>query len=132
MIWRSFLIVLSVIIIGVTVAEKQVNSLTQRQDITKAFNISEQRGIYSGYLLGYEYSTSFSYPVGKIYNNDQELVMKIQDFVITVPLRVQVDLSSAMALAYEGKDEFIDKSMKTKQNFEKYLKLWGTKIRISL
>lgn len=129
---RGFLIVLLVIIMGVSVAENQINSLTQNQEIGKAFNITNNKGIYSGYLLGYDYSTSFLWAIGKIYNNEQELVIEVKNFTFTIPLRMQFALADAAAMATEGRRKFVQESIDTKQSFEKCLKLMEEKIRISL
>ena len=131
-IWRGLFLFLSFIIMGVTVAENQVNSLTQNQEIAKAFNFSQNKGIYSGYMLGCEYSTSFILPVGKIYNTEQELVVEISNHTFIIPLRVQFNLSNVLALASEGHGKFINESFKTKQVFEKSLKRFREKIGFSL
>lgn len=129
---RGLFLFLSFIIMGVTVAENQVNSLTQNQEIAKAFNFSQNKGIYSGYMLGCEYSTSFILPVGKIYNTEQELVVEINNHTFIIPLRVQFNLSNVLALASEGHGRFRNESFKTKQVFEKSLKRFREKIRFSL
>lgn len=132
LIWRAFFLVFVVVIIGVTTAENQINNLTQNQDTGKAFGLSRDGGSYAISLLGEDYHIDWIYPVGRIYNNDEEISLEIQGITVTVPLRVYFNLSNTITVAAQKKSIFIKEGMKTKRNLEKYFKLVTEKIRISL
>ena len=98
-IFRGLFILLVIILLGVGVAQQQINSLTQRQENLLAFSLSyNPRGIYTINIDGAVYEFSVTYPVGEIINNKGSVVVKTKNFSIEIPKYIELDCKEELAL----------------------------------
>ena len=119
---RGLLILVVVIILGVSVSERQLNSLTHRQDSVRVFNIDyDHRGIYSIYILGSSYTMSAVYSVGQIINNDKTIIIKNDYHLITIPTYIELDCKKELILLESWVKLLIDRGFKFKHSLEVYL-----------
>ena len=122
-VFRSLLILVLVVILGVTVSERQLNSLTQRQETVSAFDIRcEYPGIYSIYILGSSYNMSAVYSVGEIINNDKAIIIKTANQSISIPTYIEIDCKKELILLDVGAKLLVDKGLNFKQSLQLYLK----------
>ncbi|WP_378953753.1 hypothetical protein [Pelosinus sp. sgz500959] len=98
-IFRGLLILTVFILIGVGVAERQLNGLTQRQENVLAFSIAyDPSGIYTIYISGSAYQLSALYPVGEIINNDRNVTLKTTQHRIVIPKYIELDCRKELML----------------------------------
>jgi len=121
-VFRGLLILVVVIMLGVSVSEQQLNSLTERQESVRAFNIScEYPGAYSIYILGSSYNMSAVYSVGEIINNDKAIIIKNEHHLIRIPTYIEIDCRKELLIAEIGAKLLIDKGLDFKRSLELYL-----------
>ena len=119
---RGLLILIVVIMLGVSVSERQLNSLTQRQESVRAFNIScEHPGAYSIYILGSSYNMSAIYSVGEMINNDKTIIIKNDHHLIAIPTYIEIDCKKELRLLELYAKLLIDKGLDFKQSSTLYL-----------
>ena len=118
-VFRGLLILVVVIMLGVSVSERQLNSLTHRQEGVRVFNIScDYRGLYSIYILDSSYNMSAVYSVGEIINNDKAIMIKINQHLITIPTYIEIDCNKELIVLDLGARLLIDKGLTFKQSLE--------------
>lgn len=128
-IYRGLAVLVLIVVLGVTTTEKQLNSLTQRQDYVQVFNMRlEKTGVYSAYLLGYGYSVSAVYPIAKITQTDNSILIDAAGQKITVPTCVYMDSSELTTWLEVWYRQFVDEAYKTKHSLEAYGKIIRKKI----
>ncbi len=90
---RGLLILLTIIVIGVGVAEHQLGTLTQRPGQERFFYIGRnQEHIYSAYAFGYGLTLESVYSFGNIsFTEQRSLVLKFAERAITIPTQVKID-----------------------------------------
>jgi len=121
-VFRGLVILSVVIMLGVSVSERQLNSLTQRQEGVRVFNINcDYRGVYSIFILGSSYTISAVYSVGEMINNDKAIIIKKDHQLITIPTYIEINCKKELILLDLGAKVFIDKSRDFKQSLELYL-----------
>ena len=99
LIFRGVVILVVVIILGVSVTQQQLNSLTQRQECVGAFTIPyDQSGNYSMYLFGSSYDVKAVYSVGKIVNGDKAVFIETMDYSMKIPTYIEVDCKKELVL----------------------------------
>lgn len=107
--------------LGVTLAENQLNNLTQRQEYVQAINLKrDTTGVYSFYLLGSEYSIRAVYNVARISHGDAEIGIEAAGHKITIP--TVIDWNYFEALSKLWRQQFIGEAFEFKKSFEGYLK----------
>lgn len=128
---RGLLIFVLIVMLGVTVSERQLNSLTQRQEVVSAFDIScKYPGAYSIYLLGTNYNMSAMCLVGEIINNDKAIIFRTANYSITIPTYVEFDCNEKFKLLDLGAKLLVDKGFHFKQSLELYFK--GTRQKLNI
>ncbi len=128
-IFRSLAILLVIVVLGVTTTEKQLNSLTQRQNCVQAFNLKrEKTGVYSTYLLGYGYSFNAVYPIAKIDWAGNNLFIETAGQKIAVPTYIYLDSSKLVNWLNIWYKQFVDEAFKTKQSLELYCNIAHKKV----
>ncbi|MBP2626378.1 MAG: hypothetical protein H6Q68_1089 [Firmicutes bacterium] len=121
-VFRGLLILVVVIILGVSVSERQINSLTQRQDGVRVFSMNcDHRSVYSIYILGSSYNMSAVYSVGEIINNDKAIIIKTSHHHIVIPTYIEIDCKKAFILLDLWAKLLVDKGFDFKQSLELYL-----------
>lgn len=122
MIFRYLLILVIVIMLGVSVSERQLNSLTLRQDDVRAFTINcDERGAYSIYIFGSSYMMSAVYSVGEIVNNDKAIVIKTNYVSIPIPTYIEIDCKNELRFLELWANLLVGKGFTFKQSLEVYL-----------
>jgi hypothetical protein len=130
-VFRGLLILAVVIILGVSVTEKQLNSLTQRQESVQAFHITHDRhGVYSIYLLGSSYTMSAAYTVGQIINNDKSIGIKTKNHSVTIPTYIVIDCKKELAVLNSWARLFVEKGFEYKSNLDLYITVIQQKINV--
>jgi len=128
---RGLLIFALVVILGVSVSERQLNKLTQREEIVSDLNISaESPGIYSIYILGSNYNMRAMCSVGEIINNDKAVIFKTANHSITIPTYIEFDCNEQFKSLDLGAQLLVDKGFHFKQSLELYLKVTRQKLNI--
>lgn len=121
-IMRGLLILAIVILLGVSVAERQLNSLTQRHESVQVLNISsDPRGVYSIRLFGSSYTISAFYPVGEMINNDKAIIIKTKNHFFSIPTYLEFDCRKELAMLDVWARALIDEGFKCKQKLHSYL-----------
>ncbi|MBC8015360.1 MAG: hypothetical protein H7X79_06400 [Sporomusaceae bacterium] len=119
---RGLLILAVVIILGVSVSERQLNTLTQRHESVQVFNITfDQKGVYSIRLLGSSYTISAFYSVGEMINNDKAIIIKTTNHHFIIPTYIEIDCRKELVLLDLWARELADKGFKYKQHIHSYL-----------
>jgi len=121
-VFRSLLILVIVVMLGVSVSERQLNSLTQRQENVRAFNLDcDYRGVYSIYILGSSFTMSAVYSVGELINNDKAIIIKTANHTITIPTYVEIDCHRELIMLDLWAKLLVDKGIDLKHALELYL-----------
>ena len=117
MICRGLMVLVVVIILGVTCAEKQLNSLTERQDFVEVLNIRHDKmGLYSVYVLGDGFSFSAVYPIAKISNNDRQIILEVTGQKLVIPTCIYIDSEKIVASLNVWFKQFVMEAFKTKHS----------------
>ncbi|HWR42766.1 hypothetical protein [Sporomusa sp.] len=89
---RGLLILLTIIVIGVGVAEHQLGTLTQRPGQERFFYIGRnQEHVYSAYAFGYGLTLGSVYSWGNISRTERSIVLNFADRAFIIPTKVEVD-----------------------------------------
>lgn len=117
---RGIAVLLLMIILGVTLAEKQLNSLTQLNDNVQAINLKrDAEGTYFLYLMGSEYSIRAVCDIARIYNGDTEIYFKVGGYSLVAPKGI--DLNRIEELYKLWCQQFIAEAFAFKQKFLGYI-----------
>ena len=128
---RGLLFFVLVVILGVSVSERQLNNLTQREEVVSIFDIScKYPGDYSIYILGTNYNMNALYSVGEIINNDKAIILKTANQSITIPTYIEFDCNEKFKLLDLWAKLLVDEGIHFKQSFELYLK--GTRQKLNI
>ncbi len=120
---RGLVIFLVVVILGVAVAENQINSLTQQQDCVQVFNIRHgQTGIYTAYVLGNSYSASLVYQVAQVITNDKAIIVEVAGHSFAIPTYVYIDSSKIIIQLNLWVKQFVEEAFRTKHTLEDYMR----------
>jgi len=120
-IFRGLLILVVIVMLGVSVSERQLNSLTQHQDDVHAFTINcDTHGVYSIYILGTSYHVNAVYSAGEIINNDKVIMMKTDHHLISIPTYIEIDCKKEIRSLEREVNLLIDKGFDFKQSLAFY------------
>lgn len=98
MIGRGLLILVVVIALGLSVAEQQLNTLTQRQEYVRFFDINRNHeGVYTLQAFGSVYRISATYPVAEIKNRDTSVSIDTSLVSWTIPKYLYIDCRKELA-----------------------------------
>jgi len=112
MIIRGLIILVVVIALGLSVAEQQLNTLTQRQEFVRIFDISRNReGVYTMEVLGSDCSISAVYAIAEIKNQDASVTIKTPLITWTVPKYLYIDCRKELAWL-TSKMKYLEKYLK--------------------
>ncbi|EIW17193.1 MULTISPECIES: hypothetical protein [Pelosinus] len=112
MIIRGLMILVVVIALGLSVAEQQLNTLTQRQEFVRIFDISRNReGVYTMEVLGSDCSISAVYAIAEIKNQDASVTIKTPLITWTVPKYLYIDCRKELAWL-TSKKKYLEKYLK--------------------
>lgn len=129
-IFRGLAALLIVIVIGVNIAEMQLNRLTQKQSTVQAFNIQcQDTGKYFLYFLGDHYSMQSVYPLAAISNSEQEITFSVNQNRISLPVRVSVDATALFSGLNMVARQCTDAVLQAKIVCERYLYALRQKFR---
>jgi len=93
------LILVVVVVLGVSVAQQQLNTLTQRQEYVQVFTVTSiSRDRYSFYLLGTQYMIKSFYLIGEISTSEQKMIVTIPPYTMTIPMQIEFDCQEELAL----------------------------------
>jgi len=96
---RGLLILVVVVVLGVSVAQQQLNTLTQRQEYVQVFTVTSiSRDRYSFYLLGTQYMIKSFYLIGEISTSEQKMIVTIPPYTMTIPMQIEFDCQEELAL----------------------------------
>ena len=118
---QGILLLVVVIMIGVTVAETQLNRLTHRQEFAQAFAVKrDSTGQYETYLFGGSVKARAVYPVARI-TNGHEVIVNIGGDQWIMPVRVHVDAQAIIAKLAIWYKLILNEAIEFKQSFQQYL-----------
>lgn len=122
MVARGLLILAVVILLGVSVSERQLNTLTQRHESVQVFNITcDQKGVYSICLFGSSYTMSALYPVGEMINSDTAIIINTTNQHFVIPTYIEIDCRQEIAMLDVWARLLVDKGFNYKQKLHLYL-----------
>ena len=131
LIFRGVMILFFVVILGVSVTQQQLNSLTQRQEMLGNVSIPyDQNGIYSIYLFGLHYDVRAVYPVGKIISSDKSIQIKIMEYSMEIPTYVEVDCKKELSFLDFWIKVLVKEAFKCKQIMGLYVTMIHEKINV--
>jgi len=118
-VFRGVLGLFLVIILGVYIAEGQLNGLTQRQECAYAFNVNcDSEGRYAIYLLGASYRVNAVYLVGEFINNKEEIIIKTSYSNINIPKYIEFDCKKELVLLEIWANLLMEECSKYKQSLD--------------
>ena len=109
------------VIIGVAVAEHQVNQLTLSAPAVRSFNLTAAHGVYSFSFMGREGRTSVLYQLGDLRHDKGALVFHNRHVSLTLPTLYEVDMRPARYWLRRWRDQFINEAEKTKKDLTTYI-----------
>ena len=118
---RGVFIFAMCVIVGVAVAEHQVNQLTLSAPAVRSFNLTAEHGVYSFTFMGREGRTSVLYPLGDIRHDRSALVFHNRHVSVTLPTLYEVDIRPAGYWMRRWRDQFINEAEKTKEDLAIYI-----------
>jgi len=118
---QGILALVFVVVLGVIVAETQLNNLTHQHEFAQAFYLMrDNTGQYSTYVFGNSLNIKAVYPVAKIIDNKEILIMIAgQHFIL--PLQIDFDSQKILSVLKTWYKQFISEALFTKQNIHRYL-----------
>lgn len=126
---KGLLILTIVILVGVSVAEKQLNTLTQRQDCVQVLNVKRDlNSAYSFYAFGESFNIRAIYPVVRILNNDDSIMIEAAGQKVEIPTYINIDSSKAANMYNVWHRQFMDEAFKCKSDFERYAREAARKV----
>jgi len=121
-IFRGFLFLIVIIILGVSIAEGQLNTLTHRQEYAYVFTVnSDSQGRYSIYLLGSSYNVNAIYSVGQFINNEEHIIIKTPYCSMSIPKYVEFDCKKELVLLELWAKLLVEELEKCKQTLNQYI-----------
>ncbi|CUH94139.1 putative membrane protein [Propionispora sp. 2/2-37] len=121
-VFRGLAALFIVIVLGVNIAEMQLNRLTQKQSTVQAFNIQcQETGKYFLYFLGNQYSIQSVYPIAGISNSEKEIVLSIYHDRISLPTCVSMDATALFSGLNIIARQCTDEILQAKTACERYL-----------
>ncbi|SFL32103.1 hypothetical protein [Pelosinus propionicus] len=98
MIVRGLMILVVVIALGLSVAEQQLNTLTQRQERMRIIDVSRNHeGVYTMEVFGSDCSISAMYTIAEIKNQDANINIKTPLVTWTIPKYLYIDCRKELA-----------------------------------
>lgn len=120
---RGIIALMLVVLLGVSLAENQLNTLTQRQECVQALNIHrDNTGIYSFYLLGMGYSMRGVYNIARFINTDKEIVIEASGYKLAIPTYLDINYSQIQGVVGAWHKQFVDEAMKFRKSFQECTK----------
>lgn len=121
-VFRGFLFLIVIIILGVSIAEGQLNTLTQRQESAYVFRVSsDSQGRYSIYLLGSSYNVTALYSVGQFINNEENIVINTAYCRMNIPKYMEFDCKKELVLLEVWAKLLVEELGKCKQTLNQYI-----------
>lgn len=98
MIGRGLLILVIVIALGLSAAEQQLNTLTQRQEFVRFLAMNRNNeGVYTLEVLGTSYTVSAVYEVAEIRNQDNSISILTPFAAWIIPKYLYIDCRKELA-----------------------------------
>ncbi|MDR3565216.1 MAG: hypothetical protein P4N59_27785 [Negativicutes bacterium] len=122
---RGLIVLLVVIALGVAIAEKQLNNLTQRQEHLQTASIRRDAaaGTYGLSLLGNDFRFKAIYPVAGLSNTKDSFTLSVGERRWTIPTVIYADLDEIEYWLQVWRRQFVAEVFKTKEALERYLLL---------
>lgn len=118
---RGLLILLAIIVIGVGVADHQLNALTQRPEQERFFYIGRnQEHVYSAYAFGYGLTLGSVHSMGNISLTDRSVILKFSDHTVTIPTKIEVDGSRLWYWISVWQRQFTEEALAAKKKSIEY------------
>ncbi|SMC93640.1 hypothetical protein [Sporomusa malonica] len=118
---RGLLILLTIIVIGVGVAEHQLAALTQRPEQERFFYIGRnQEHVYSAYAFGYGFTLGSVYSLGNISLTERSIVLKFSHHTVIIPTKVEIDGSRLWYWFSVWHRQFVEEAFATKKKAIEY------------
>lgn len=118
---RAFVVMIIIVVLGVMMAESQMDTLTRKQDFVQVLNIRDEgMGNYEAYLFGYSRSFSAVYQMNGIDNGDQFIAVGPAANRIIIPTMLYIDASKSMCWLELWSNQFLQEAAKTARFFAHY------------
>lgn len=118
---QGILALVFVVVLGVIAAETQLNSLTHQHEFAQSFYfMRDNSGQYSTYVFGNSLNLKAVYPVAKIIDN-KELLIMIAGYQFSLPIQIDFDSQKIVSTLQIWYKQFIREALFTKQNIHRYL-----------
>lgn len=128
---RGVVILVVVVMLGVSVTQQQLNSLTQRQECIGKFTIPyDQSGNYSVHLLGSNYDVQAVYSVGQIINGERAVFIKTMNYDMEIPTYIEFDCRKELVLLDLWAKLLVKEAFKCKQAVDLYVAMIHERIHV--
>ncbi|WP_371370626.1 hypothetical protein [Sporomusa aerivorans] len=118
---RGLLVLAAIVVIGVGVAEHQLNTLTQRPEQERFFYIGrDQEHVYSAYVLGHGLSLGNLYPLCTISRTDHTVVLRFDKYALVVPARVEINGVQVLHWLDIWRQQFVEEAFAVKKKIMEY------------
>lgn len=103
MICYGLLAMIVFVLIGLTAAESQMNSLTLQRDCVQIFNVKREitHQDYVFYLLGHQYRMRGMVLVGQVYNHSTNIEFRLGEYFIKVPTYIGMECKTEFFLIHQ-------------------------------
>ncbi|MEG6585809.1 hypothetical protein [Dendrosporobacter sp. 1207_IL3150] len=120
---QGVLLLIFIIVLGVNVAENQLNKLTHRHDYPKAFSVRrDNSGQYTAYLFGNGIDVKAVYSVANIDLNKEIFKYSKYGFNFDIPTNYKYESEKILDTLYIWYKQFITEAINTKQKMQHYLR----------
>lgn len=103
-----------VVTIGIVAVDRQINSLTQKQEFSQILNLRRNPSEgYQVYLFGERYSLGGVFPVARIENEGDFLSVTAGGVSIRLPVRIRIEYTRALEWLHIWGRQFREEAEKT-------------------
>lgn len=120
---RGLFILLTIIAIGVGVAEQQLAVLTQRPEQERFFYLGRnEEYMYSVYAFGYGLTLGTLYPFGTLSIAEHRVLLTIADYTVAIPTKIEIDNTRVWYWLDMWYRQFVEEAFASKNKLINY---WG-------
>lgn len=118
---RGLIVLAAIVVIGVGVAEHQLNTLTQRPEQERFFYIGRSREhVYSAYVFGHGVSLENIYPLGTVERSAQSVRLHIGGHSLVIPTKIEINGLRALYWLDIWRGQFVEEAFRVRKKVAEY------------
>lgn len=124
-IYKGIVVFLLIVIVGIVVAETQLNDLTKRADYVQCFNVRRNVDSYAFFLFGTSHQIRAIKNIGNFVNTEDEIRYQIDGEQVIIPTRITVDIHDVLLQATNIRQHILMEIKQQKKGLILYLQQLG-------